>query len=132
MTERMSSSISWSPGPISLARLLLLAGRLVLTGCAGPYRVDLPPNPPADQDERFEVWHQGSRALWRSLQARSDSISGSPFPQPAGCEPRRASLTRAVVDSVRVYEPFAGKSVFIIAPLGVLMLIVVGLATDRS
>ncbi|MEO8030843.1 MAG: hypothetical protein ABJC74_17900 [Gemmatimonadota bacterium] len=134
MTEHRGGSITGPSGFAARSRIARLAGLLMvsLAGCSGTYRVALPPVPPPEQGERFEIWHAGATERWRSLKVTTDSVSGLPFLRPVECEGCRVSLARSAVDSVRVYEPFAGKSVFIIAPLGFVLLVAVGILTDRS
>jgi hypothetical protein len=63
---------------------------------------------PLPARQQVEVWRKGGVVRWHAVTLTADSVTGTPFLQPVGCDSCRTSVPRNEVDSIRLGSPVAG------------------------
>ena len=92
-----------------------------------------PPTPQQFSARRqVQVW-AGDRA-WRlhEVQLTPDSLTGTPFMKPLGCDSCRIALSLAEVDSIKTGRPEAVSIAIVMVPLGLFLLIAAAWAAAYS
>ena len=89
------------------ARVLLASSILQACG-AGWHQPKQPMPDPLPRRQQVQVWQEGHPLQWHAVVLTPDSVSGIPYHKPVDCDSCRTSISREIVDSLRLGNPTAG------------------------